>query len=565
MTRIRRHCSYPKSNTFAKRNPTNRDAGLRAAGSVGRVNIFTCLVIAWFTFLGATMYANSSSIKQNDPSLSDDAKAYYLGLAHGLTALADEGYLEACLELADMYSKGEKIPKDVDKAISSLKKPAALKSVAGRYKLAELYRNEKNYLEAIEIYKSLLSEKGPSGFLEENFPLLSAVALAAMYKNGEGVKQDFKQALKFSRHEATLPRDFSSTSSSPNSSLNDVEFKPGSKEASEKNYHGKYYEIIKALADNGSVTASYKYAHDRWPIDPFPPDAGQPVGPPPLDPKEIERERRRLLKYYEYAASRGLLDAQEGLAFSCRHLKDWNCSIKWYDKAAKAGSVDALLGLADLYSGRRIWRDAPVDKRKSLSLLKEAAATGNALALYDLGSAYLLGEITAVDFQKAEQFYRMAAAKGNAGACRELILLYTDGFQMPLDPGKALINKIRRFDLTREGGEDLSEDGLFYRSFDANEWSIGMPKKTNMQGFKNLIFYGDGSKLLFVNDLLKKGQAGVSTIPEEDMLVMRERKPFFVIGEIRSNALSLQLAEISIDGDEKTWWVPFEAIEILER
>lgn len=521
------------------------------------------------------LYPQSAISSQKDKAEAALAKegGYYQKLADGLQLLADKGYSPACLELADMYIKGDAIPRNVNKAIELLKKPTDINMLEAQFKIADLYRSEKNYQEAINLYQTLSSMNLPNSSLGDRYsPNMAAMKLAVMHKNGEGVSQDLSKALSLYRKAISWTPDASVSSSGPAKSKDRLDNSSANKQNSGiHKFNAEYRQLLKDLADQGYTNANFEYADNLWFEVLF-----RIIGPPPVSldtprpprrdrSKGLDADEKEVIKYYQRAAEKGNIAAQENLAHACKVMKEWDCAIKWSNQAANMGSVKALLGLAEMYGGNGFWRGAPVDHRKSLELFRKASETGDGQAEYQYGSQFFSGGIAPSDERKALLLYHQAVANGSEAACEELARRYEEGDEAPRDTSKALIHQLRLFDLTRDGEENLKKQGFIYTWLAGDEIVIGTANKDGVYCFRNLVVYGRGTELVFTQKLLSQKKNTSSEIDPKHILRLNTNRPFFIVGRMQSNVSGPGLAEISLDGEDETWWISLNDVKIAAK
>ena len=190
------------------------------------------------------------------------------------------------------------------------------------------------------------------------------------------------------------------------------------------------------------------------------------------------------LKLFEYAAKRGLAEAQyraglcylegkgvkedsllagryftgaaeQGHAGAQNHLGDIKCregefrkgrqeyaeainlyveAVKWYTKAAEQGHAEAQCNLGICYDYGQGVRE---DEVKALEWYTKAAEQGNAVAQVCVGLCHNFGDGVPQDEVKAAEWYTKAAEQGNAVAQYRLGLLYSTGKGVPQDDAKA--------------------------------------------------------------------------------------------------------------------------------
>ena len=148
--------------------------------------------------------------------------------------------------------------------------------------------------------------------------------------------------------------------------------------------------------------------------------------------------------HYERAAEAGNVDAQLKLGQMYAEgnedvKKDIEKSIKWYTQAASNKSVTAHFQLGLMYAEGK---DVKKDIGKSIKWFKPAAEAGNTEAQFNLGEIYYA---IYSDYQEAFKWFSLANKKGNhAKAKIRLKGLYTQGYGIEKNQVKS-IEQVCRF------------------------------------------------------------------------------------------------------------------------
>ncbi len=122
-------------------------------------------------------------------------------------------------------------------------------------------------------------------------------------------------------------------------------------------------------------------------------------------------------KWFSLAAEQGDASAQNSLANMYVDgkgvPKDYSKALKWVRMAAEQGDADAQNNLARMYA---LGRDVPQDYSKALVWFSRAAEQGNAVAQNGLGKLYSNGHGVAKNYVQAHMWYNLAAAQGHEAA-----------------------------------------------------------------------------------------------------------------------------------------------------
>jgi TPR repeat protein len=126
------------------------------------------------------------------------------------------------------------------------------------------------------------------------------------------------------------------------------------------------------------------------------------------------RDEKLAAQWYAKAADQGDIYSQVRLATLYRDgrglAQDFQQAARWYEKAADQGDAWAEMNLGLLYAKGN---GVPLDFTKAIFLLRNAADRNDSYAQYNLGWAYESGTGVTKDTQQAIEWYSKAADGGN--------------------------------------------------------------------------------------------------------------------------------------------------------
>ncbi len=230
--------------------------------------------------------------------------------------------------------------------------------------------------------------------------------VGAMYENGQGVLQDYAQAVVWFR-----------------------------KAAAQGNAGAQY--ILGLMYDKGQgVPQDYvqEVAWYRKAAAQGNADAQSNLGAMYAEGQGVPQDYSQAVAWYRKAAAQGFAAAQNNLGAMYDNgqgvPQDYAQAIAWYRKAATQGNADAQYNLGLMYANGR---GVPQDYAQAVAWYRKAAAQGFADAQSNLGAMYAEGQGVPQDYAQAVVWFRKAAAQGNAGAQYILGLAYADGRGVPQD------------------------------------------------------------------------------------------------------------------------------------
>ena len=131
----------------------------------------------------------------------------------------------------------------------------------------------------------------------------------------------------------------------------------------------------------------------------------------------VPKDMREAVKWYRKAAEQGNAEAQNKLGL-CYYesngvQQDYREAVKWFRKAAEQGNADAQTNLGACYI---LGRGVPKDPREAAKWFRKAAEQGYAKAQGYLGLCYENGKGVPEDKREAAKWYRKAAEQGDKQA-----------------------------------------------------------------------------------------------------------------------------------------------------
>ena len=363
------------------------------------------------------------------------------------------GYLQ--FRIGKMYSLGYGADKSPETAAEWFQKAVDMGNPFAAYSLGSLYRRgegvEQNDKQAFSLFLMAASDKiSPNAY--------AMYQLGGMYQNGIGTEQDLKES------ERWYQRAYQ-----------------GFLSLEEKSRDDKLWYRLGQMNMAGIGTA-------------------------------VNLEAAKL--YFNRSAGYGNTDAEYGLGYLYANpdFSEYNIpkSIEHFFKAAEAQNQFAQYQLGRLYLGEN--EDIPRNIEKALSFLQLSADQGNQFAQYQLGKLYL-GENEDIpkDIEKALSFLQLSADQGNQFAQYQLGKLYLDENEdIPKDIEKALSflqfsagqgNQFAQYQLGRlyfHGDEGIPKDmdkALFYLQASAelgNEYAQSFLDyiERGYQPISNLLYCG---------------------------------------------------------------------------
>ena len=147
----------------------------------------------------------------------------------------------------------------------------------------------------------------------------------------------------------------------------------------------------------------------------------------------VAKDYAEAMKWYRKAADQGEVGAQYNLGVMYGRAEgvpqDYAEAINWYRKAAEKGFSYAQNNLGDFYEHGK---GLPRDYSEAMKLYRQAAQQGYALAYCGIGDIYNHGEGVPQDYAEAAKWYRKGA-NGALPCIFDLGQLYAKGRGVPQD------------------------------------------------------------------------------------------------------------------------------------
>ena len=363
---------------------------------------------------------------------------------------AEKGFPEAQNNLGERYSEGKGFTQDNEEAIKWFKLATKQKFPEAQYNLSKIYLKEanqisdsfikkedsqdnkekKNYIEGviekfisetntenstkeIKTYylntlrssvKNLIVSSSKQGFDKSQF------VLGLMYKNGEGVPQDYKEAVKWYRKAA----------------------KQGNFEAQYS--LGEIYQEGKGIPQDYTESVKwYRLAAEQGYSE-----AQSNLGDMYRNSQGVPQDNEEAIKWFRLAAEQGYSEAQSNLGDMYRNgqgvSQDYKESDKWYRLAAEQGNFEAQRSLGLMYkNGVGVPQEENVSKeeieldddqksemekkkqdyKESIKWFTKSAEQGDSKSQYNLGEIYQEGKVVPKNMVKAYMFFNLAAVNGD--------------------------------------------------------------------------------------------------------------------------------------------------------
>jgi TPR repeat protein len=285
---------------------------------------------------------------------------------------------------------------EADKAIAACEAAAEFRSDQPRYRyqLGRALASAKRLPDGVAAYRQAAEQGYPAAM----------IALGRDYEGGEGVEQNFAQAMFWYRKASTaglISADgwIGWLQSRKNTIFEDYE---------QAALHLQTAFDRGYLATGDALGDAYYYGYGvKW---------------------DLVKARQYYLVTAAAKQGSDSMRSAWSLAFMWENglggAMDLDEARRLYQQAAKLGSNKALVSLAnlDVYS--------PRDKQsvaKGIEEFRTAAANGNMRAMFELGYAYDLGKGVPADARQARVWYEKAIAAGDIGAYTNLGYLYDTG------------------------------------------------------------------------------------------------------------------------------------------
>ncbi|MCQ0987380.1 tetratricopeptide repeat protein [Jiella marina] len=310
---------------------------------------------------------------------------------------------------------------DPAQAVEECEKALAAKPEDARvqFQFARALDKAKRWDEAFQWYNKAAEQDHAAAFNN----------LGTLYRDGDGVAQDYTKALEAFEKAAALG------------------------DVNAQNQMGRFYQFGWGVdtndreaakwylfaAKNGNATAQYNvawmYANGRgveqdyetaltWyrkAAEQNDSDALNEIGRFFANGWGVKKDQSEAVRWYRLAADNGSVHAQNNLGWAYANgegvRKDQRAALDWYRKAADQGHANAQNELGRHY--RNGW-GVKADDRTAAEWYRKAAENGNVHGQYNLGWLYACGCGVTKNIDEAARWYRKAAEQGHEDARKEL-------------------------------------------------------------------------------------------------------------------------------------------------
>ncbi|MEA2085148.1 MAG: tetratricopeptide repeat protein [Thermodesulfobacteriota bacterium] len=354
---------------------------------------------------------------------------------------AEEGSVDAQIQLGIAYRNGEDVSKNPKRALFWFRKAVKQDSGVGKRLLGEMYENgngvKRNFRKAARWYQ----KAADSGDLE------ALVNLGMLYETGQGVTRDFREAVKLYQKAADhgfgdgrshlwkmferglgVDRDFQMTADLSERILEQVHTRG-------QTFLGLMYErgVLGAARDMEEVEQWDKHnvfsgrKRGRM-IAELTRKVSESREIPVEAPRFRKNRSKEILEWYEKAAREGNVNAQDTLAtiYAAGKSveKDDQKAFYWFNKAAENGNAYSQAKLAERYY---LGAGVTMDRKKAFHWCQKAAEQGYGPAQYSLALKYYQGDGIKQDVRTAFDWFKKAAKQGISGAQAKVGLMYYTG------------------------------------------------------------------------------------------------------------------------------------------
>ena len=346
----------------------------------------------------------------------DDAQA-----AEWYRRAADSGHVEAMSRLGNCYLSGTGVEQDYAQAVEWYRQAADAGDAAAMYRLGESYFTgqgvEQNYAQAIEWYRKAADAGNAAAMLR----------LGERYRVGLGVEQDYAQAIEWYEKALDAGSEDSNTAfhtGYTSTKLIECYYLLGESyftgEGVEQDYE-QAVEWYQKAAEAGDAAAMSR------------------LGDCYFQGQGVEADYAQAVEWYRQAAEAGNSDGMVGLGRCYEDgygvEQDDELAMEWYQKAANAGNAEAEERLAE-YSSQEA--ETQQNGAQALEEYRQAAEAGDVDAMYYLGESYFAGEGVERNYALAVEWYQRAADSGHVEAMSRLGNCYFGGTGVEQDYDQAV-------------------------------------------------------------------------------------------------------------------------------
>jgi hypothetical protein len=389
-----------------------------------------------------------------------------------------------------------------------------------QFNLGYIYANgegvRKDAAEAVKWYRKA-ADQGNS---------MAQFNLGYIYANGEGVRKDVAEAVKWYRKAADQD------------------------DASALAMLGRMYDYGEGVRQDDDEALKWT----RKAADQGHAKAQFVLGTRYENGRGVHQDTAEAVKWFRKAADQGDADAQFRLGLAYNEgigvQQDFSEGVKWYRKAADQGNAGAQISLGTSYHKGEGVRQ---DDAEAVKWTRKAADQGDAYGQFNLGQSYYFGWGVRQDATEAVKWYRKAADQGAAKAQFNLGNSYVKGEGVRQDATEAV--KWWRMALTNPEGDDNDKQAA-QAALDEQSAAVLQPRTPVYADLEppNLSIDRGTNKIITQGDLLIQGSAsdlsGVAEVAVDGKAIafaangVFSLKRFFPIGET-----VLEIAATDIHGN----------------
>ena len=260
--------------------------------------------------------------------------------------------------------------------------------------------------------------------------------LGAMYVKGQGVKQDFTQAVYWylkAAEQGDAGAQFSLGAMYTKGlgvKRDQTEAFNWYRKAAEQGHAGAQFNLGLMYEKGQGVEQDYAQAVNWYRKAAEQGNAGAQCNFGVMYAKGlgVKRDQTEAFNWYHKAAEQGDTVAQSNLGVMYQYglsvKQDVAQAVNWYRQAAEQGHADAQCNLGTMYEeGQGVKQDYA----QAVNWYRKAAEQGDANAQCNLGTMYAKGRGVKQDQTEAFKWYRKAAEQGHAGAQFQMGKMYAKG------------------------------------------------------------------------------------------------------------------------------------------
>ena len=305
----------------------------------------------------------------------------------------NNSYADICVGALYLYALG--VEEDEVKAKEIFQSVIDSGCVDGYCGLASLAYGEEDYGTVYEYCNKVINEGTEQLFIADAMGIL-----AGLYRNGQGVDQDYGKALEWYEKAAGLGCSYA---------MNRIAL---------LYYYGNgveqdYLKAVEWFEKAASLNCE---------------DAMNNIGVMYYNGQGVDQDYGKVMEWYEKAADLGDSTAMYNIGRLYEKgdevKQDYQKAMEWYEKAADLGHEDAMYNIGWMYcNGQGVEQDY----QKAMEWYEKAADLGQKVAMNDIGWMYYQGLGVIKNYATALEWYEKAAALDHANAINNIGLLYAHG------------------------------------------------------------------------------------------------------------------------------------------